>query len=358
VAAYDPLKLSSFASLNRTRLAHVAAIDPPLRGQPAVSLLSAAALRQSIAAEAGRLGLEAQLAGGEDVLPAFDRCLASPDEGVRAVAVELGVRFGAYLGQLLISLAGTPSSAGPEGDLAAAYRAHWSRVRHVVLGGGVVSGNLGRVMREVAREIVRTSVAPEFRLEVHDYAAQMPLIGAALGVKDGSAALAYDFGGSVVKRGVALYEDGALTEMRLLPMVALPPAPPPGAARGAAARATGEAMSRLIAEGRREALSSGFALGREVACAVNGYFEAAEPTDLYSAIRLIDGSSDWLSDAVSSATGEAVYVSLAHDGTAAARCLAGMPDAAAIMLGTYLGAGFPPPAGAVRRLSQRFAVLR
>jgi hypothetical protein len=35
VSVFDPLKLDSFASLNRTRLADVAAIEPALRGRPA-----------------------------------------------------------------------------------------------------------------------------------------------------------------------------------------------------------------------------------------------------------------------------------------------------------------------------------
>ena len=358
MSAFDPLKLDSFASLNRTRLADVAAIEPALRGQPAVDLVSASALRREIAAKGGRLGLEPELAGGADLLPAFDRCLAAADEGVRSAAVELGVRFGTYLGYLLVSLTGKSSTAGAGGDQAAAYRDHWSRVRHVVLGGGVVSGNLGRVMREVAREIVRTSVAPGFQLDVHDHPAQMPLIGAALGVKEGSSALAYDFGGSLVKRGVARYEDGALTAMRLLPPVAVAPGAHPVDARDATIRATAGMMSRLISEDWREASSSGLVPSREVACAVNGYVDAAEPSDLYSAARHIDGATDWLSDAVSSATGHAIRVTLVHDGTAAARCLAGQPaPAAVIMLGTYLGVGFPPT-DAVRSLSPRFAVSR
>jgi hypothetical protein len=360
VAGFDPLKLDSFASLNRTRLAAVAAIEPALRGRQAVELLSAGALRRAIGVEAGRLGLETALAAGDDLLPAFDRCLAAADEGVRAAAVELAVRFGTHLGYLLVSLAGEPSTAGVEGEMSVAYRAQWSRVRHVVLGGGVVSGNLGRVMREVAREMVRTVVAPGFRLDVHDYARELGLIGAALGVQDVSAtsALLYDFGGSWVKLGYAYYEDGALASLRLLPALTVESEMRPEDRREESVRALGEAMSRRVAAGWREGQESGLALGREVVCAVNGYVDAELPTDVYSAVRALDGSADWLSEAVSKQAGERIEVKLVHDGTAAARVLAGERDAAVIMLGTWLGVGLAPPADAVLRLSPGFVVER
>ncbi len=360
MAVFDPLKLDSFASLNRTRLADVAAIEHGLRGVQAVELLSAGALRRAIGAEATALGLETELAAGDDLLSAFDRCLAAADEGVRAAAVELAVRFGRYLGYLLVSLGGEQSTAGVEGEMSAAYRGHWSRVRHVVLGGGVVSGNLGRVMREVAREIVRTVVVPGFRLDVHDYARELGLIGAALGVKDAAtAALVYDFGGSWVKRGYASHEDGALVSLRLLPALPVAPDMHPADLREESVRALAEAMSRRLAAGWREGRESGLALSPEVVCAVNGYADAEQPSDVYSAVRALDGSGDWLSEAVSKQAGERIEVRLAHDGTAAARVLAGEEGAAVIMLGTWLGVGFAPPEdGTVVRLSPRFVVER
>ena len=358
MATFDPLKLGSFASLNRTRLADVAAIEPALRGVPALELLSAGALRRAIGVEAGRLGLETELAAGDDLLPAFDRCLASADDSVRSAAVELAVRFGTHLGYLLTSLAGGRSTAGDEGEMSEAYRAHWSRVRHVVLGGGVMSGNLGRVMREVAREIVRTVVAPGFRLDVHDYARELGLIGAALGVKDAAAtaALVCDFGGSWVKRGYASYEDGALVSLRLLPALPVEPEMHAADLLEESVRALGEAVSRSVAADWREGLASGLALSDEVACTVNGYVDAEKPSDVYSAVRALGSSADWLSEAVSRQAGEHIEVRLVHDGTAAARVLAGEQGAAAIMLGTWLGVGFAPPADTVLKLSPGFVV--
>lgn len=74
MAGFDPLRLHSFATLNRTRLAEVAAIEPDLRGSRASDLLSAAALRRAVGDAAPWLGLERELAAGDNLLPAFDRC--------------------------------------------------------------------------------------------------------------------------------------------------------------------------------------------------------------------------------------------------------------------------------------------
>jgi hypothetical protein len=356
VPGFDPLRLSNFASLNRTRLADAAVIDPALRGKAAQELLSSRALSDAIAARARALGLEVEQRRGDDLLPEFDQRLASMDEGVRTAAVELAVRFGTYLGYLLVSLTADASTAGVESDLTPAYRAHWSRVRHVVLGGGVVSGRLGRIMREVAREMVTSIVSPSFRLDLADYPEHLPLIGAALSLEasQASVALAYDFGGTRVKRGYGSYEFGALTAVRLLPVVEATGSP--WEQRPEAVRALGESMSQIIATDWQAAVDAGVPLSDEVACSVNGYVAAEQPRDIYSAMLKLQGAADWLSADVSMRAGGRITVRLSHDGTAAARVLAVQPDAAVIMLGTWLGVGFPPPGSAVTSLAPSFRV--
>jgi hypothetical protein len=356
VPGFDPLRLSNFASLNRTRLADAAVIDPALRGKAAQDLLSARALHGAVAERAGALGLEAERRRGKDLLPAFDQRLASMDEGVRTAAVELAVRFGTYLGYLLVSLTAGPSTAGVDDELAPAYRAHWSGVGHVVLGGGVVSGRLGRIMREVAREMVTSIVSPSFRFDLADYPEHLPLIGAALGLGDPQApvALAYDFGGTRVKRGRAFYDSGALTAVRLLPATTIEATRGPWEQRPEAVRALGEAMSELIASDWQAAGDTGVPLSNEVACSVNGYVAAEHPRDIYSAVLELEGEADWLSADVSKRVGRRITVRLSHDGTAAARVLAGQPNAAVIMLGTWLGVGFPPGIASVLSLAPSF----
>jgi hypothetical protein len=54
--------------------------------------------------------------------------------------------------------------------------------------------------------------------------------------------------------------------------------------------------------------------------------------------------------------GEAIDVSLVHDGTAAATTYAGASNAAVITVGTALGVGFPPPADGLMGLNANLAI--
>jgi hypothetical protein len=55
--------------------------------------------------------------------------------------------------------------------------------------------------------------------------------------------------------------------------------------------------------------------------------------------------------------GEAIDVSLVHDGTAAATAYAGASNAAVITVGTALGVGFPPPADGLMGLNTHLEIL-
>jgi hypothetical protein len=103
----------------------------------------------------------------------FDECLRSVDSQVQVAARELAERFGRHLGYVLLTL--TLDRSDPE---TRAYREYWSTIRTVWLGGGIVSGNLGRIMLDTARRSLEAAgsrltlnVAPPTRI--------LPVVGAA-----------------------------------------------------------------------------------------------------------------------------------------------------------------------------------
>jgi hypothetical protein len=219
-----------------------------------------------------------------------------------------------------------------------------------VVGGGIVSGPLGALICSLAETVAGV------RVEQAAHAAHLPLLGAALGVPDRPpAALVYDFGGTSLKRACAGYgyQAGSLDRLRLLPAL---PALSPGARGQDAILALAEAMTARITADWTQLTRTGLELSPVVGCAVNAYVGAEQPTDPYSAARALDGGSDWLSDAVSRRLGRPIQVTLTHDGTAAARCLAGEQDVAVLLLGTYLGVGFPPSGRPGRMLSPALEV--
>jgi hypothetical protein len=355
---FDPFALTPAASLNQTRLADAAFIDAELRAVPGYDMLSAAALRRQIAAEAKALHLESALALSADLLPNLDACLAASDNAVRAAALDLAQRFGRCVAFLVLTLV-TPAAASGLSDDAAAYRAHWTTIRHVYLGGGVVSGRLGIAMRDAAIETLGAARRADVRLDVAPNAAVLPLIGAARSLQTvAEAALVADFGGTNARLGYATYGDGALTSLRLEPPVAVPqPGTGVTGADGVGAFIT-DTLAMAWSRGRQE----GFQLAPEIAVSLAAYVHDGHPIDYgsepgyYALHHLGANASEALSQRLSGAVGQTVRVTLSHDGTTAARAFAGARDAALIMLGTALGVGFVPPERDLRPVAPGFRV--
>jgi hypothetical protein len=341
---FDPLNLDARASINRTTLADLPEIEPALHGRRASDLLSSLALRRAIRDESDALKLQDRANDHQDLLLALDDCLISPDSGIRQAGEHLAARFGTYLAYLLLTL--TRDATAPASR---PYREYWSHIRKVWLGGGVVSGRLGPLMRDAATSVLRASDS-DLCLNVALHPQMLPLIGAARSVGVGSSvALVYDFGGSLVKHGWATYEGGALTGLGLLSPEPspIPPYPLPAGDESVLGHKLAGYICDLIARDFQTAEQRGLAIGGEVAfglaCYIRGNHPLNYPGAGYMSLRHLSPSAgEFLGRPVSARLGRDVRLSLLHDGTAAARVFAGEPSSAVLMLGTWLGVGFAP----------------
>lgn len=358
---FDPLNLDNRASVNRTVLASHRAIERSVRGKQGWDLLSAQALRQQIRARADLLGLEPNALDSEDPILLLEDGLTL-EEAAGTHARLLAARFGRFLAYLLMSL--TKFGSGwPQPDTP--YARHWTTVRNVWLGGGIMRGRLGGRMQAMCRVTLdkqgfrglTVSVAPDPHL--------LPLIGAARSVPEpAAAALVYDFGGTGVKRGLARYgDDGTLVALDVGPPV--PTGGLPDAIAGtpdpATAQRLADFITGLIADDWLNAVAVGEAPATHIVTSIACYLRDGQPLAYdagYASLRLLsDNAARYLSEAVSARVGSEVHVMLSHDGTTAARVFAGQPRTAVIMLGTWLGAGFAPEdASGLRPLAPDFRV--
>jgi hypothetical protein len=121
-------------------------------------------------------------------------------------------------------------------------------------------------------------------------------------------------------------------------------------------------MVVIMAETIRAAQPS-LALAPTILCSVAAYVDDGEPVRLdrgaYTSLhRLAPDTRAWFNARIREAVGRPVEIEFVHDGGVAACALAGRPNAAVLMLGSWLGVGFVPPAEGYRPLAERFAPVQ
>lgn len=363
----NPARLIPTASLNRVRIVDLpgVALDPEVRGRLAYDLLST----QALAAHLRRLGDDLGLGDVEHLpdaaLPMLhDRCFESGEPAVRSAAETVAAQFGRALGFLLLTLkrGDQPNRAARE-DWDDSYWDHWHSIRRVILGGGLVSGQLGQHLLPYTRALL-TQYGADCTVEVADYPALLPLIGAAraLQVSNGTA-LVCDYGQSRVKRACANYEDGQLLALRTLPSLTMDWSTFDHETVDTHERALwlagslSQSLQTTLDELRRSGQQMAPALGISIASYIADGQPLARQGGAYSEMHILEQPLDrWLAGHLSEHTPEPVEMTLLHDGTAAAQVYGAVADGAVIMLGTALGIGFPHGAAMLRPLAPDFAV--
>jgi hypothetical protein len=248
-----------------------------------------------------------------------------------ADAEVLGLALGALVATLVV---GPADARAARPDWPAERWSAWAGVRDLVVGGGLVAGELGRPMVEVAREwLSHSGIGTRVILAERPETLTLRGVASLLSVTDG---IALDCGGSWVKRAV-VPSSGDLP-----------------AVRAPAIGSDAETVVRLVADA---VLAAGSGLNRSafrppgpglVAVALATYVDAdgqpyAGQLGPYAALGEID-LVPVLREAIEERIGHAVDVRVVHDGWAAllgAR-LEHPPTDAVIVLGTAIGSGVDP----------------
>ena len=349
-APFNPDRLTPAASLNRVRIVDLPGVarEASVKGKTAYELLSAQALTDYLREHADALRLDAGLSDAAHLPVAFDRCFEADNKHIRAAAEEAAGHFGRRLGYLILTLKrGDAANRRAREEWDDSYWAYWASIREIWLGGGLVSGHLGRRLRQYAQAVLAEAGATDCALHLSAYPSVLPLVGAARCFPpESQAGLVFDFGHSYIKRACALYEGGTLVALRLLsPLAAdwteLAEDPASQAGRWA------ERVVNVVADTWQAACTSGLTPAPVMVASIASYVVDGQPAaydrGIYAQLRVIsDNLGRWLAQHVGERLGHPVEIDLLHDGTAAARTYAGTAHAAVIMLGTALGVGFPP----------------
>jgi hypothetical protein len=361
---FDPYHLRPLASLNRRRLIALPGLDEGSVGKSGGELLSDLALIELIQPHVRALQLEGTPDG--DLPQQLNAVLAGPDGPRRALAESIASEHGRLVGYLIASILLSPHGlTDPMVAWEKAYLEAWrERAQEIVLGGGRANGRLGELTRDAAQEVL-IRCGQERKLILADHPSYLPTIGAARSVPPSShgAAVVFDFGGTMAKRGIAFFDgSGTLWRLRVLPSLDL------GDLTWREKTAElGAAMVAIMAETIYEwmnairAVEPSITLAPAILCSVAAYVEDGEPMHIdrgaYTWLHhLSPDIRAWFCDRIGEAVGRAVEIEFVHDCDVAACALAGRPNTAVLMLGSWLGVGFVPPAERYRPLAERFTL--
>lgn len=324
---FDPYHLTPTASINRVRFIEALDLPKDWYGKTAYDLLSRKAVTECV------VSAFPELATSNDPLPEFERRYLLTQEPVALdVAHNLAQRL---ICLLTILKHGEVANREARPEWNESYWAHWAAIKHVILGGGLVSGLLGQAIVQYARPLLNDL----YSLDVASQAARLPLIGAARRLPANErSALVLDFGQTAIKRAYAYYKVETLIALDVLPSV-------PASEFGDEKVLLG-IMLNVIASSWQADLST------HIVASIANYVrngKLAADTAYGQLGSLTDNINHLVSAEVSQKVGRTLTITFIHDGTAAATAYAGLREhAAVITMGTALGVGFPPSGDGLR----------
>ena len=255
---------------------------------------------------------------------ALDALVSAGDGRAIALADDIGVALAGLVAMLVLA---PPDARRARPDWPAEHWERWTAVRRIALGGGIVSGELGRRLVASAVAWLPSLGAGTIRLRLADDPGSLALRGAATRLPDGRVVLV-DAGLTWIKRGLADVQRGRCRTLTTMAAVA----PPLGLRAGALADFLADGAADIV-QGER-VVAAGFAVAADVDSA--GQPLAGQP-GLYGSLGTVSLERQ-LVDRLSGRLGYPVSVQTVNDGDAAAAAMAGEADAV-IMLGTAIGVG-------------------
>ncbi|GAA5501363.1 hypothetical protein Dxin01_01095 [Deinococcus xinjiangensis] len=260
--------------------------------------------------------------------PALNARLEAGDPQAKALAEQLGVTLAATAATLKLAPA---ESRAARSEWPAAHWERWQQVQNIVLGGGVLSGTLGRQLHATASQWLPKLGAGELRLHLFPEPRELMLHGLARQFASGPAVV-LDAGHTAIKHAFVQLASGEVVQFASAPPLPVPYQISDGRELLAYLVQT---FVNTIPTGQT-ATQFGLSLSAHLDAAGNILPSAASGSFYGSLVGL--KLQDRLQEALAQALGQPCTVRVLHEGQAAVRGLAGVD--AAILLGTSVGGGF------------------
>ena len=335
-------------SMNRVRLVDLPGLNVPLAWQnkTGYQLLGRQALVGQIQRKTAVLRLNPD---PHQLIRRFDACFDSTHDEVRAAAIGIAREYGRKLAyHQLVLKRGDAINRVVRLAWQEVHWAHWAQIEQVWLGGGLMAGHLGAIAATEAQSFIRQHGFPDYTLTVSDFAAKLPLMGAARTAPSAAQSmLVFDFGQTAIKRGTAQYEAGRLVSLELLPSLPAKCQYLRFSRNRVYAEQTRIRILRVVSDTWAEMQTAGYQLSHSIALILACYLLDGHPRSedwgCYGRLQqFAPHLQTYLTEQISKQVGQAIQLHLLHDGQAAALPYAGESKTAVMTFGTAMGIGFPP----------------
>lgn len=280
----------------------------------------------------------------------FEKCLETPAMAQKATTVIEHIAENLY--QLLWTLKQgiyEPSIQSQYPDWQTEHWAYWASIDCIHLAGGLLNGKLGTILLPILQEKLACSPFSQIHLSLVPYPAMISLLGAAkYASRLCDHALVFDFGHSYIKRG---YFSKSGHEFKLHTFRSIPAAHTQYEydnlqTEQLTAKKLSDFIIQTITSLLQTVMEHGLPACDTIVISIanyinDGHFAARAG---YGKLNLVSMPySDFLSNALSQATGQRFNIHFLHDGTAGAYATQNRPlqQEAFIAMGTSLSVGFP-----------------
>ena len=349
-------------SLNRLQVIDLPDIqlDPEVKGKRGLRLMSADNLIETIKKESSFLNLD--LENIPDVkLPIYlNKALESVNLKVRLTAENIARRLGRNLAFILLTLKrGDRVNRDARSDWEDEHWDYWRQVENIVFVGGLCSGSLGQRLKYYIDKLFQETETPQYKIKFAKNPSLIPMIGAARHApKKCSKLLVFDFGQTLIKRGLANFENDKLNKIIQLSSLESKHVEEIEFRNENEEKKEAERLEKYIiktiSETWKEVATKYSKPCSTISVSIaNDLIEGRFFGGGYGKLGLLsDNLQQKIADAVSTQIDRKIEISFIHDGTAAADAYAETDNSVLLSFGTAIGVGFPIKKSGLRSVSE------
>lgn len=348
-------------SLNRLRIIDIPNInvDPEVKGQRGLRLMSADNLIESIKKESSYLDLAVENIPDVKLPIYLNKALKSENLKVRLTAEDIARRLGRNLAFILLTLKrGDRVNKEAREDWRDENWDYWRQVENIVFAGGLCNSNLGQRLKYYIDKLFDEAETPKYKIKFAKNHSLIPMIGAARHSPERcSKLLVFDFGQTLIKRGLANFENDILKDVVQFSSLKSKHVEEivfeNKSEEKEEAKKLKNYIIRIISESWKEVESKYSRPCSTISVSIaNDLIEDQFFGGGYGKLGLlVDNLQQEIAEEVSNRIGRTIKISFIHDGTAAADAYAETDNSVLLSFGTAIGVGFPIKKAGLRVVS-------